>query len=65
MGLTAGVEYKLFPFLSLEAAIYSRAARESDGIYLDSFFRQLSGRNLFASAGSRWYPNMMRRIARQ
>ncbi|ACT92215.1 hypothetical protein [Dyadobacter fermentans] len=65
MGLTAAVEYKLFPFLSLEAAIYSRAAREGDGIYLDSFFRQLSGRNLFASVGSRWYPNMMRRIARQ
>jgi hypothetical protein len=65
IGLTAAFEYKIFPFLSLEAAIYSRAAREGDGIYLNSFFRQLSGQNLFASAGSRWYPTMMRRIARQ
>lgn len=65
IGLTAAFEYKIFPFLSLEAAIYSRAAREGDGIYFDSFFRQLSGRNLFASAGSRWYPNMRRRIALQ
>lgn len=65
IGLTAAFEYKVFPFLSLEAAIYSRAAREGDGIYLDSFFRQLSGQNLFAGVGSRWYPNMMRRIARQ
>lgn len=65
IGLTAAFEYKVLPSLSLEAAIYSRAAREGDGIYLDRFFRQLSGRNLFASAGTRWYPNMMRRIARQ
>lgn len=63
MGLTASFEYKIFPFLSLEAAVYSRAAREGDGIYLDNFFRQLSGRNLFASVSSRWYPNMVRRIA--
>jgi hypothetical protein len=65
IGLTAAFEYKIFPFLSLEAAIYSRAAREGDGIYLHKVFRQLSGQNLFASAGSRWYPNMTRRINRQ
>lgn len=65
MGLTASFEYKVSPSFSLEAAIYSRAAHEGDGIYLDKFFRQLSGQNLFVSAGSRWYPNMKRRIARQ
>jgi hypothetical protein len=65
IGLTAAFEYKVFPFLSFEAAIYSRTAHEGDGIYLERVFRQLSGRNLFASAGSRWYPNMTRRIARQ
>lgn len=65
IGLTAAFEYKLFPFLSLEAAVYSRATREGDGMYMDSFFRQLSGQNLFAGVGSRWYPTMMRRIARQ
>jgi hypothetical protein len=64
-GLTAAFEYKVFPFLSFEAAIYSRTADEGDGIYLERVFRQLSGRNLFASAGSRWYPTMTRRIARQ
>ncbi|QRR00812.1 hypothetical protein [Dyadobacter sandarakinus] len=65
IGLTAAFEYKVFPFLSLEAAVYSRAAREGDGIYMENVFRQLSGENLFVSGGSRWYPNMRKRIVRQ
>ncbi|QRR00155.1 hypothetical protein [Dyadobacter sandarakinus] len=62
IGLTAAFEYKIFPFLSLEAAVYSLAAREGDGIYMENVFRQLSGENLFVSGGSRWYPNMRKRI---
>jgi hypothetical protein len=65
IGISAIFEYKILPFLSLEGGIYSRAAREGDGISVYSLARQLNGRNIFASGGARWYPNMRKRITRQ
>ncbi|TLU96046.1 hypothetical protein [Dyadobacter sediminis] len=65
MGISTVFEYKVLPFLSLEAGIYSRTAREGDGISFSLIDRQLNGQNLFASGGARWYPNMRKRIARQ
>lgn len=65
IGISAEFEYKISPFLSLEVGIYSRAAREGDGISIESLDRQLNGQNLFASGAARWYPNMRKRIARQ
>ncbi|SDE81918.1 hypothetical protein SAMN04487996_10786 [Dyadobacter soli] len=65
LGLNAAFEYKLFPAVSLEASLTSRTIRLGSAMTIDRFERQLSGRNLFASIGSKWYFEMNKRIARQ
>lgn len=65
LGFNAAFEYKLLPGLSLEATLASRTNKLESVITIDRFERQLSGRNMFAGIGSRWYFNMNRRIARQ
>jgi len=65
IGFNAAFEYKLLPAWSLEATLTSRTNRLESVITIDRFERQLSGRNMFAGIGSRWYFNMNKRIARQ
>ncbi|MGG7664406.1 hypothetical protein [Dyadobacter sp. BHUBP1] len=65
IGFSATFEYKLLPAMSVEAALTSRTNRLGSVITIDRFERQLSGRNMFASIGSRWYFEMNKRIARQ
>lgn len=65
IGFNAAFEYKVFPALSVEATLTSRTTRLGSALTIDRFERQFSGRNLFASVGSRWYFEMNNRIARQ
>ncbi|MDR6804998.1 hypothetical protein J2Y45_002694 [Dyadobacter sp. BE34] len=65
IGFSAAFEYKVLPALSLEATLTSRTNRLGSVITIDRFERQLSGRNMFASIGSRWYFEMNKRIERQ
>lgn len=65
IGLNAAFEYKVLPAWSLEATLTSRASIDGNSLTINRFQRQLSGRNLFASIGSRWYFEMNKRIARQ
>jgi len=55
IGLHAAFEYKVLPAWSFEETVTSRASLDGNSLTIDRSQRQLSGRNLFASIGSRWY----------
>jgi hypothetical protein len=65
LGFHAAFEYKVLPALSLEVTFASRTNRLESAITIERFERQLSGRNMFAGVGGRWYFSMDKRIARQ
>ncbi|MCF0070219.1 DUF3575 domain-containing protein [Dyadobacter sp. CY261] len=61
-GIYVGYEYKLFPFLSVEAGIFAQASNFDPNRWDETIIFQLNNPSIWASGKVRWYYNMNRRI---